>query len=30
MTKFYTLLAALAIFAPVAFAAINQAALVIA
>jgi hypothetical protein len=30
MTKFYALLAAIAIFAPVAFATINQAALVIA
>jgi hypothetical protein len=30
MTKFYALLAALAIFAPVAFAAVNQAALIIA
>lgn len=30
MTKFYTLLAALAIFAPVAFATVNQAALVFA
>ena len=30
MTKFYALLAAIAIFAPIAFATINQAALVIA
>jgi hypothetical protein len=30
MTKFYALLAAIAIFAPVAFATVNQAALVIA
>jgi hypothetical protein len=30
MTKFYALLAAVAIFAPVAFATVNQAALVIA
>jgi hypothetical protein len=30
MTRFYTLLAAIAIFAPVAFAAVNQAALIVA
>jgi len=30
MTKFYALLAAIAIFAPVAFATVNQAALVVA
>jgi len=30
MTKFYALLAAIAIFAPVAFATVNQAVLIIA
>jgi hypothetical protein len=30
MTKFYALVAALAVFAPMAFAALNQAALIVA
>ncbi len=30
MTKLYSLLAALALFAPVAYAALNQAALIVA
>lgn len=30
MTKFYTLVAALAVFAPIAFATLNQAAQIVA